>query len=180
VHGPATGLGSERRPTGCGLFRAAREDYAGDSSSQAASETECAVILLFTAMFRYVLLDIQGHETRSLADLTDRDRDESSRRAMRLGAHESADAGLMRSADTCPDLSPAQEAAVRVQDVMTKGVKTIAPTAAPEDAWNLMRLNHITIWSSPRQTESLASCRIAMPAGGAAPPSGRSARLPTS
>ena len=62
---------------------------------------------------------------------------------MRLGAHESADAGPMRSADPCPDLSPEQEPAVRVQDVMTKGVKTIAPTAAAEEAWNLMRLNRI-------------------------------------
>ena len=49
----------------------------------------------------------------------------------------------MRSADTCPDLSPEWEAAVRVQDVMTKGVKTIAPTAAAEDAWNTMRLDRI-------------------------------------
>ena len=32
---------------------------------------------------------------------------------------------------------------MRVQDVMTKGVKTIAPTAAAEDAWNVMRLNRI-------------------------------------
>ena len=32
---------------------------------------------------------------------------------------------------------------MRVQDVMTKGVKTIAPTAAAEDAWNAMRLNRI-------------------------------------
>ena len=32
---------------------------------------------------------------------------------------------------------------MRVQDVMTRGVKTIAPTAAAEDAWNKMRLNRI-------------------------------------
>jgi CBS domain-containing protein len=32
---------------------------------------------------------------------------------------------------------------MRVQEVMTKGAKTIAPTAAAEDAWNLMRLNGI-------------------------------------
>jgi hypothetical protein len=49
----------------------------------------------------------------------------------------------MRSADTCPDLPPEREAAVRVEDVMTKGVKTIAPTIAAEDAWNVMRLNRI-------------------------------------
>jgi CBS-domain-containing membrane protein len=30
---------------------------------------------------------------------------------------------------------------MRVQDVMTNGVKTIAPTVAAEDAWNVMRLN---------------------------------------
>jgi CBS domain-containing protein len=62
---------------------------------------------------------------------------------MRLGAHESADAGPMRSADTCPDSSPEEEAAVRVQDVMTEGIETIAPTAAAEDAWNVMRRNRI-------------------------------------
>jgi acetoin utilization protein AcuB len=32
---------------------------------------------------------------------------------------------------------------MRVQDVMTKGVKTIAATVAAEDAWNGMRLNRI-------------------------------------
>lgn len=32
---------------------------------------------------------------------------------------------------------------MRVQEVMTEGVKTVAPTAAAEDAWNLMRLNRI-------------------------------------
>jgi hypothetical protein len=41
-----------------------------------------AGILLITAMVRFVLLRVQGHETRSYADLTDRDRDESSRRAI--------------------------------------------------------------------------------------------------
>jgi acetoin utilization protein AcuB len=32
---------------------------------------------------------------------------------------------------------------MRVQDVMTTGVKTIAPTAPAEDAWNVMRLQRI-------------------------------------
>jgi acetoin utilization protein AcuB len=32
---------------------------------------------------------------------------------------------------------------MRVQDVMTEDVKTIAPTATAEDAWNLMRLHRI-------------------------------------
>jgi CBS domain-containing protein len=32
---------------------------------------------------------------------------------------------------------------MRVQDVMTEGIKTIAPTAAAEDAWNIMRFNRI-------------------------------------
>ena len=32
---------------------------------------------------------------------------------------------------------------MRVQDVMTEGVKTIAPTVAAEDAWNMMRFNRI-------------------------------------
>jgi hypothetical protein len=40
------------------------------------------VILQFGVMVRSVLSVVQGHETRSRADLTDRDRDESSRRAI--------------------------------------------------------------------------------------------------
>jgi signal-transduction protein with cAMP-binding, CBS, and nucleotidyltransferase domain len=32
---------------------------------------------------------------------------------------------------------------MRVKDVMTEGIKTIAPTAAAEDAWNMMRFNRI-------------------------------------
>jgi CBS domain-containing protein len=32
---------------------------------------------------------------------------------------------------------------MRVQDLMTKGVKTIAPTAGAQDAWNLMQLQGI-------------------------------------
>jgi acetoin utilization protein AcuB len=36
-----------------------------------------------------------------------------------------------------------READMRVQDVMTTGVRTIAPTAAAEDAWNIMRLHRI-------------------------------------
>jgi CBS domain-containing protein len=32
---------------------------------------------------------------------------------------------------------------MRLQDVMTEGVKTIAPTAAAEDAWNTMRFSRI-------------------------------------
>jgi predicted transcriptional regulator len=32
---------------------------------------------------------------------------------------------------------------MRVQDVMTRGVKTIAPTAAAQDAWNVMRFHRI-------------------------------------
>jgi CBS domain-containing protein len=36
-----------------------------------------------------------------------------------------------------------QEATMRVQDVMTEGVQTISPTAAAEDAWNMMRLKRI-------------------------------------
>ena len=76
----ATGPAPRQRPTGCGLFRSRREDYADDSVSQAASVTHGAVILLFTVMVRSVLRRMQGHETRSHADLTDRDRDESSRR----------------------------------------------------------------------------------------------------
>ena len=82
MHGAATGPAPSRRPTGCGLFRSRREDYADGSLSQTASLTHGAVILLFTVVVRSVLLDVQGHEARSHADLTDRDRDESSRRAI--------------------------------------------------------------------------------------------------
>ena len=32
---------------------------------------------------------------------------------------------------------------MRVQDVMSEGVKTISPTTAAEDAWNVMRLSRI-------------------------------------
>jgi CBS domain-containing protein len=32
---------------------------------------------------------------------------------------------------------------MRVQDVMTEGVKTVDPTTTAEDAWNVMRLNRI-------------------------------------
>jgi len=32
---------------------------------------------------------------------------------------------------------------MRIQDMMTGDIKTIAPTAAAEDAWNTMRLNRI-------------------------------------
>ena len=42
-------------------------------------------------------------------------------RDKRLGAHESADAGPMRSADTCPNSLLEPETAMRVQDVMTEG-----------------------------------------------------------
>lgn len=32
---------------------------------------------------------------------------------------------------------------MRVQDVMSEGVKTVSPTTAAEDAWDMMRLNRI-------------------------------------
>lgn len=49
----------------------------------------------------------------------------------------------MGRAETCPDSLPELEAVMRVQDVMTEGVKTIGPTDSAVDAWNLMRLNRI-------------------------------------
>jgi CBS domain-containing protein len=49
----------------------------------------------------------------------------------------------MRSAGYVPRFFSEREAIMRVQDVMTEDVKTIAPTAAAEDAWNTMRLNRI-------------------------------------
>jgi hypothetical protein len=83
VPGAPTGLDPKRRPIGCGLLRSRQEDFAVGSASQVASATEGAGILPITAMVRSVLLRVQGHETRFHADLTDRDRDESSRRAIR-------------------------------------------------------------------------------------------------
>jgi signal-transduction protein with cAMP-binding, CBS, and nucleotidyltransferase domain len=45
--------------------------------------------------------------------------------------------------DTCPISSLEEEGSVRVQDLMTTGVKTASPSDAAEDAWNVMRLNRI-------------------------------------
>jgi CBS domain-containing protein len=42
---------------------------------------------------------------------------------------------------------------MRVQDVMTQGVKTIAPTATAEEAWSIMRFNrihHLVVTNGPR------------------------------
>ena len=79
--GPHQALARRRRPTGCGLFRSRAEDCAEDAVSSA-SVMHGAVMLLITVMVRSMLLHVQGHEARSHADLTDRDRDESSRRAI--------------------------------------------------------------------------------------------------
>jgi CBS domain-containing protein len=54
---------------------------------------------------------------------------------------------------------------MRVQDVMTEGVKTIAPTATAEDTWNMMRFNRIHHLIVTKGGESLASCRIVTRAG---------------
>ena len=62
-------------------FAAARK-IAQATLVQAASATHGALILLVMLMVRSVLLHVQGHEARFHADPTDRDRDESSRRAI--------------------------------------------------------------------------------------------------
>jgi CBS domain-containing protein len=50
---------------------------------------------------------------------------------------------------------------MRVQDVMTEDLKTIAPTAAAEDAWNTMRFNriHHLVVSNGRQIVGVLSDR---------------------
>lgn len=52
---------------------------------------------------------------------------------------------------------------MRVQDVMTRNVKTIAPGAAAEDAWNAMRLNriHHLVVTRGRQVVGVVSDRDA-------------------
>ena len=52
---------------------------------------------------------------------------------------------------------------MRVQDVMTEDVKTIAPTAAAEDAWNMMRFNriHHLVVTSGRRVVGVLSDRDA-------------------
>jgi CBS domain-containing protein len=56
-----------------------------------------------------------------------------------------------------------EEDVMRVQDVMTGGVKTIAPAAAAEDAWNLMRVHriHHLVVTESRQVVGLLSDRDA-------------------
>ncbi len=62
---------------------------------------------------------------------------------------------------------------MRMQDVMTEGAKTIAPTAAAEDAWNVMRSNriHHLVVSEGRRVVGVLSDRDA---GG---PRGASVRM---
>jgi CBS domain-containing protein len=52
---------------------------------------------------------------------------------------------------------------MRVQDVMTENVKTIAPTAAAEDAWSTMRFNriHHLVVTTGRQVVGVVSDRDA-------------------
>jgi signal-transduction protein with cAMP-binding, CBS, and nucleotidyltransferase domain len=68
---------------------------------------------------------------------------------------------------------------MRVQDVMTEGIKTIAPTAAAEDAWNMMRFNriHHLVVTNGRRVLGVLSDRDA---GVAVLLSGRTASLPIS
>jgi CBS domain-containing protein len=50
---------------------------------------------------------------------------------------------------------------MRVQDVMTEGVQTIAPTATAEEAWSLMR-RLAPSGSSPSQTCSNSSAVVSI------------------
>ena len=55
---------------------------------------------------------------------------------------------------------------MRVRDVMTEGVKTIAPTATAEDAWTLMRLHsihHLVVTSVILSWSSLATSPVSSP-----------------
>lgn len=58
---------------------------------------------------------------------------------------------------------------MRVQDVMTEGVKTISPTVPAEDAWDLMRLNriHHLVVTNRRRVVGVLSDRDAGGRGGA-------------
>lgn len=69
---------------------------------------------------------------------------------------------------------------MRVQDVMTEGVKTIAPTAPAEDARSVLRLHgirHLVVTKANRVDGVLP---IVTPAAIAVPPSGRTMLLLTS
>ena len=55
---------------------------------------------------------------------------------------------------------------MRVRDVMTEGVKTIAPTVTAEDAWTLMRLHsihHLVVTSVILSWSSLATSPVSSP-----------------
>ena len=82
MHGSAAGLVSERRPTWLRTIPQPPGRLRRRRRSQAALGNLGTVILQFRVMVRSVLRVVQGHETRSHADVTDRDRDESSRRAI--------------------------------------------------------------------------------------------------
>jgi acetoin utilization protein AcuB len=59
----------------------------------------------------------------------------------------------IRSSPEWTGKSPPAEVAMRIQDVMRKDVKTIAPTAAAEDAWNAMeahRIHHLVVTTAAR------------------------------
>ena len=75
---PALFRNSGRR--GCGLFRSRREDHA-DDGVRPGRVTPWHHDSRTRVMARSVLRVVQGHDTCSHADVTDRDRDESSRRA---------------------------------------------------------------------------------------------------
>ena len=100
----------------------------------------------------------RGTGTRSHADVTDRDRDESSKR--RRSAWVRANPQIRHPDvewDYVPRLFSAEAGGpMRVQDVMSEGVKTVSPTTAAEDAWNMMRLNRIHHLVVTKRTASLA------------------------
>ena len=59
---------------------------------------------------------------------------------------------------------------MRVQDVMTEGVKTIAPTASAEEAWSLMRLHgihHLVVTRAHRVVGVLSARDVGGPRGAA-------------
>jgi len=90
-------------PAGSGLFHSLPEDSADATVSEAARVKHGAVMLLITVMVRSMLLHLQGHEARSHADLTDRDRDESSRRAIGAWVRTNPQTQVrMRRAARCP------------------------------------------------------------------------------
>jgi len=142
VRGALTGPTPNRRPVLHGLFRSRQEDYARGSSSQVASVMEGAGILLTQRWSVLCFSECRGTRPHSYADLTDRDRDESSRRAVCVWVRTNPQTHRpMRSGDTCPDsLIGGSEARTRRDD---GGLRPSRQRPPPRTLGTMMRFNRI-------------------------------------